>query len=531
MSDHNGTTAKLEDQDTGNKWLALAAIIIGAFVAVLNNSLLNVAIPQITNVFGSTTDVIQWVLTGYSLASAVVIPMCGFLGDRFGSKKIFVAALTVFTSASVLCGFAWSDVSLIAFRILQGLGGGLIGPLSMAMIYNIMPRNQIGTALGIWGVAAMAAPAVGPTVSGYLIQYLSWRWLFFVCVPVGILAVLAGVFLLKETPTKEAKFDMPGAILSIIFFSTVLLALSKGNAEGWTSFFIVSLLFVAFFSFLLLIWVETGKEEPLLDLRFFKNPVFTVSTICSSLVMMGLMGGSFLTPLYLQNVQAMSPIQTGLVMMPQAIVMALMMPISGKLFDKFGVIPLALSGLVLMSTSTYALHQLTVNTPNSWLNVAMMVRAMGIGLCLMPFTTAGMNSIPKELVGRASSVSNVVRQVAGTMSIAILTTIMSNRQVFHVKAISDSIPSGSDLATQFLSQISAGISQMGADAATASAGASGVLVGMIQKEALNSAIADTFMVSAVPLFICIPCVFLFVKRKKKRMEQRVVPSEATAVTN
>jgi EmrB/QacA subfamily drug resistance transporter len=531
MSENTGATAKIENETSGNMWLALFAVILGTFVTVLNNSLINVAIPQMTNVFGSSTDVIQWVLTGYSLASAVVIPMCGFLGDRFGYKTMYIFALTGFSAASVLCGLAWSDTSLIVLRVFQGLSGGLLSPLSMTIIYTIVPKNKIGTALGVWGVAAMAAPAIGPTVSGYLIDFLSWRWLFFICVPFGIFAVIAGVFLLKETPRKQSKFDLPGAIFSVIFFSTVLLALSKGNKEGWTSFYIIGLFFVAFFSLLLLIWVETGKEDPLLDLRFFKNPIFTLSVICGGLVMAGLMGGSFLTPLYLQNVQALTPIDTGIVMMPQGVFMALMMPVSGKLFDKIGVVPIALTGLVLMSTTTYELHRLTIDTPNGWLDMVLTLRGMGIGLCMMPITTAGMNAIPKELVGRASSVSNVIRMVAGTMSIAIFTSIMTNRQVFHANAIAEHIPMGSDMATQFLSQIAGGLSQMGADALTSSGGASYILAGLIQKEALNTAIADTFMVSAIPLFICIPCVLFFAKRKKRNVEQKVAQSEEVALTN
>ncbi|HJV46493.1 MAG TPA: DHA2 family efflux MFS transporter permease subunit, partial [Bacillota bacterium] len=491
-----------EEKNSG-KWLALIAIILGAFVAVLNNSLINVALPEMVNVFGSSTDVIQWVLTGYMLANAVVIPMSGFLGDRFGYKKVFVVSLAGFTIGSLLCGLAWSDSSLIGFRIIQGLAGGLISPLSMAIIYSIMPRHQIGTALGIWGIAAMAAPAIGPTASGYLIQYLNWRFLFFICVPIGAFAVLMGVLLLKETPKREGTtFDWQGAVLSIIFFGSLLLALSKGNSEGWTSFFIVSLFFVSVFSMLLLIWVETGKQQPLLDLRFFKNPIFTLSVICSSLVMMGLYGGTFLTPLYLQNVQVLTPIQTGLVMMPQSVAMALMMPVSGKLFDKIGVVPLAFTGLILMGTTTFELHRLTIDTPNHWLDFVLTLRGLGIGLCMMPLTTVGMNAVPKEAVGRASSVSNVIRQVAGTMAIAILTMLMMNRQVFHGNEISENIQIGSFQASQLLSQLTTGYYQMGADLSTSSAGATYILFGWIQKEALSRSIADTFMASSLPLFIC-----------------------------
>ncbi|WP_231570999.1 MFS transporter [Gordoniibacillus kamchatkensis] len=183
-------------------WVALAAIVLGTFVSVLNNSLLNVALPNLVNVFGSTTQTIQWVLTGYMLASAVVVPMSGYMADRFGAKRVFVITLIGFTLGSFLCGLAWSDTSLILLRILQGLFGGFIGPICMTVVYAIVPRQKIGMALGLWGVAMMAAPAIGPTLSGYLIQHFNWRLLFFISVPVGIFAVLVCALALKELPKK-----------------------------------------------------------------------------------------------------------------------------------------------------------------------------------------------------------------------------------------------------------------------------------------------------------------------------------------
>ena len=183
----------MSEEKASYRWFALIAVVLGAFVAVLNNSLINVAIPKLVAVFGSTTQDIQWVLTGYMLASAVVIPISAFLGDRYGYKKSFLVSLAFFTFGSFLCGLAWSDTSLIFFRILQGLSGGFIMPLSMAIIYMIMPREQIGMALGLWGVAAMVAPAVGPTLSGYIIEYFSWRLLFFINIPVGYLPFLQEV--------------------------------------------------------------------------------------------------------------------------------------------------------------------------------------------------------------------------------------------------------------------------------------------------------------------------------------------------
>lgn len=503
--------------ENGSFWVTLLAIILGTFVAVLNNSLINVALPKLVNVFGSTTQDIQWVLTGYMLASAVVIPMSGSLGDKYGYKKMFILSLWAFTMFSFLCGLAWSDTSLIAFRIFQGISGGFIMPVGMAMIYMIVPRQQIGMALGLWGIAAMVAPAIGPTLSGYLIEYFSWRVLFFICVPVGVFAAIISGVLLKETPKKpELPFDAAGAVLSVIAFGTLLLALTKGQSEGWDSLYIVSLLFVAFFSIVLLVWVELGKAQPLIDFRLFKIPTFTLSTLTSGLVMMGMFGGVFLTPIYLQNIQGMTPVETGLLLMPQSIAMALMMPVSGKLFDKFGVGPIGLVGLTLMGAMTYELNRLAVDTPNHWLNTILTIRGIGIGLCMMPLTTVGMNAIPKEFVGKASSMSNLFRQVMGSLGIAVLTAIMTQQQTLHAALIAESVSVTSAVAQQTIAGVSALYAQGGVDAATAQGGAMQLLAGYIQKEAAVRAIADTFLISAMPILASIP--FIYFLRKKRSPE-------------
>ncbi|SFK74850.1 drug resistance transporter, EmrB/QacA subfamily [Paenibacillus sp. 1_12] len=511
----DASTLPSESEKNGSMWLGLFAIVMGTFVSVLNSSLMNVALLKFVAVFGSDVPTVQWVITGYMLASAVVIPMSGFLGARFGNKNVFIYSVLGFTIGSVLCGIAWSDSTLIMFRIIQGLAGGFIMPVGMSIIYTTFPREKVGTAIGLWGVAAMVAPALGPTVGGYMIQYYSWRWLFFVNIPIGLFAFIMGKILLKDSIRKlDVKFDLAGAVLSILFFGTLLLALSKGQSEGWTSLFIVSLLFVSFFSLMLLIWVELGSKNPLLDLKIFKNPQFTMSTIAGSLVMMGMLGGTFLTPLYLQNIQSMSAMETGLLMMPQSIAMAFMMPISGKLTEKFGIIPVGIIGLATLGFTTMELHMLTADTPNHWLNVILTIRAIGIGLVMMPLTTAGMMSIPNDKVGNASPLSNVVRQVAGSMGIALFTSIMSNRQLIHYQHISESVPVDSLAASNVLSAMTGAIYQWGVDTTTASGVAAMNLAGMMQKEALIRGIADTFYISAIPAFLCIPVVF-FLRAKKK----------------
>lgn len=486
---------------SSERWLSLVAVILGTFVAVLNNSLINIAIPKLTTDLGSTQSRIQWVLTGYMLASGAIIPITGYMEQKIGYKKFLLIALAVFTGGTAFCAIAWSDTTLIVGRIIAGIGGGVIGPLSMTIVYKIMPRKQIGTALGLWGVATMVAPAVGPTLSGYLIEWFNWRFLFIFCIPISLFAMLMVFTLLKDPEKTESKsFDFIGFFLAATACSTLLYALSNGQTKGWTSFEIVALFFIAFWSIIFLIFVEKQVEDPVIDLVLFKNFLFVLSIIISSLVMVGLYGVMFLMPLYLQNIQGVTPINSGILLMPQAIAMAFMMPIAGKLFDKVGTIPLGIAGLSIMSITTYELHLLTADTPHEWLVPLLIVRGIGTGLCMMPISTAGMNAVAPHLVGKASAVSNLIRQVASAFAIAIFTVIMQQRTAIHLQHMVESIPLSS---AQFVKGL------LGNSWAT-------TLAGLIQREASARGIIDTFFVSAIPLFICIPLILFFKKKKAKQ---------------
>lgn len=512
---------------SGGMWLSLLAILSGTFVAILNNSLINVALPSMVNIFGSTTDTMQWVLTGYMLANAVMIPMSGSLSAKFGSKRIFILSLASFTLSSVLCALAWSDTSLIAFRVIQGVSGGMIMPIGMSMIYMIVPREKIGMALGIFGIASMTAPALGPTLGGYLIEFLSWQFLFLVGVPFGIFAVLMSMILLKETPKKpDLPFDFLGAFLAVVGFGTLLLAFSKGQAEGWDSFFIVSLFFIAIISLALFVWVELGKEQPLLDLRLLKIPVFTLSILTSGFVMMGMMGGIFLMPIFLQNVQGLTAMESGILLMPQSIAMAIMMPISGKLMDKYGIGPIGLVGLVTMSVTTFELHNLAADSMHEWIDMILTIRGIGIGLCMMTLSTVGMNAVPRQNVGDASPLSNVLRQVMSSFAIALLTVCMQTRQTFHMSSIAENL--NTDMATQLLTGLGGMYAQAGVDTASGTAGATSILYGMMAKEALVRGIGDTFLISAIPIVISIPFLYFLHKKPKPPADEAPAKQKTAA---
>lgn len=523
-------TAPSQTSEGSYKWLVLLAIVVGTFVAVLNNVLLNVALPEMMNIFGTTREKIQWIVTIYMLVSGMVIPISGYLGDTWGYKRIYVGALTVFTLGSLLCGMSWNLTSIIAFRALQALGGGMIMPVGMSLIYRAIPRHQIGMALGLWGIAVMVAPAIGPTLGGYLVEYVDWRFLFYLNVPIGTLAIAISLVVLRETDRQtSSRFDLLGCLTSLVAVGSLIWALSEGYNKGWSSFSIVILFVTSLFSFLLFIANELTISEPLLDLRIWKNIAFATSTIVSSLVMMGLFGGMYLTPIFLQTVQGYGTLDTGLILLPQALVMMVMMPVAGKLFDKVGAVPLGLVGLLICGTMTYHLHTLTVDTPKKTLILLLSLRSLGIGLSMMPLITAGMNAVETHLVGRASAMGNVTRQVAGAMSIAILTTILNNRAAFYAEQIRNNISIASDTVVQFIAQLKPVLmtseTTQGPDTM-----ALVLLSGLVQKEALMRAIEDTFLLSSIPFFLAVPLLY-FLRRREAGPQIAQKQSESTVPGN
>lgn len=499
------------------KWIAFTSIILATFLEMLDMSLLHVALPKLANVLNSSTEDIEWVATAYTLASAVISPLGGFLAARYGYKRIVLISVAAFVLTSTLCGFAWSDTSLIIFRILQGLGGGLIIPVGMAMVYIIMDRSEVPAALGIWGVASMAAPALGPTVGGYIVEHMHWSTLFFINIPIGLLSLLIGVLLLKETPkNSNLKFDFPGIILSAIFFGILLLIFNKGESEGWTSFYIVSLYWVAFSSGMLLLWVETGKEDPVLNLRLLKNKEFTSSLIIGSVLFVVIQGGSYLFPQWYQNVQGMTPMHAGTELMPQAIAMACVMPFVGVFANRIGIYPVGLTGLAMLIYGSYKLHFMPGYISAEEMNVYLCVRGVGIGLCMMPVMSAGMNALSNEEMGSGSSLSSIIRNVASSFGIAILTSLMLRHTKTYNSVISEQItdPTSPTLSA-FQDQVVGRYLALGADVSSSTDGAMGVLAQLIQKEAMVRGLTDAFFIMFLLAVVCLPLLFLM-KNKSGR---------------
>ncbi len=434
-----GTAAQGKAQDDApfrirSVIVPLIAIIIGVFMVVLDGTAVNVALPKLVTDLHSTLPTLQWIVTGYALAQAAVIPLAGWLSDRYGAKPVFLISVALFTVGSVLCATAADSSMLIAFRVLQGLGGGAVLPVAIAYIYRISPPDKVGALMGMMGVPILFAPAIGPVLGGWLVQYASWRYIFLINLPVGIIGLIVGVVGLPAVGrTAVAALDRYGAVLGPLAFAALSYGVSSG-ATSWTATNTIAGLTIGAVALLAFIVVELRVANPLLELRVFRSLDFSLAIVAQWVGQVALFGALFLVPVFLQQVRGFGAFNTGLAILPQAIAAAVFMPIGGLLFDRIGARPLVTVGLGLVAASTYLLAQVTVSTQASDLILPLALAGAGMGLMFMPLTTHIMNAAPRALVTRVSSLTNALQQVVSGFAIAGLSTILTSRITTHVTA-------------------------------------------------------------------------------------------------
>ncbi|WP_245954849.1 MDR family MFS transporter [Paenibacillus flagellatus] len=413
-------------------WPVMIAIFCGSFISTLATSTINIALPLLQHHFETTLGTIQWTITGFMLAMGTIAPITGYLGERFSYKRLYLFALAGFTLASALCAFAWNPASLVVFRILQGAFSGLIVPATMTIIYQVIPREKQAMAMGLWGVSAMLAPAIGPTFAGWLLESWSWKWLFWINIPVGLVSVLCVTRFIPYYRLKVPKsFDLIGFVTVTIGSASLLVALGQGHAWGWASAEIVTLFAAGLVFLALFIWRELVAETPLLDLRVLANGRYTLTLVIVSILTVSLYSGMLLIPVFLQNIQRVTPMDTGLILLPASLAMALMMPIVAKLYEKIGPRWLLTTGIALLGVGTLTLSWLSVDVSHSYILFWMIVRNVGIAMVMMPASNAGMERIPPHLAGHASSMSNWTRNVFGSFSIAIFTSLLASYSTGH----------------------------------------------------------------------------------------------------
>src|SRR6266851_4975985 len=312
------------------KWQVLLCTVVGTFMVMLDQTVVNIALPKITTVFGVGVHETQLVVTSYMLALAVIMPATGYLSDTFGTKRLYLITMALFTGGSLLCGLAWNNPSLVTFRVIQGLGGGMMSPLGMTMLFQVVPPNRRNTMMGFFGLPLMLAPVLGPTLGGYLVEYIDWRVIFTLNVPIGVLGLFMGATMLRETDIVPGlKFDVRGFVLSAIGFSALLLAFSDAATNGWTSIAVLARFGIGIVALIGWVWVELTDEHPLRELRLFKIPIFTFSALVSFVLTVGMFGGMLVLPLFLQNLRGLGAAESGLILVSQVLPMTVIMPLIG----------------------------------------------------------------------------------------------------------------------------------------------------------------------------------------------------------
>jgi EmrB/QacA subfamily drug resistance transporter len=424
-----GAPAPAVEPTSGGWGLPLVVLIAGMFMSVLDTSIVNVAIPEMQNVFGVTADDIEWIATSYTLVLGVVVPASNWLANRFGMKLVYNVSLLAFSAGSALCGVAWDLESMIAFRVVQAIPGGVLPVVTLSMLYQIVPKEKIGTAMGLYGLGIIVAPAVGPTLGGYLVEYVDWRLIFLINVPIGVLGALAAWFLLPNfTAQPSGRFDVLGFVTIAGGLTALLLALSEGQSWGWTSYPVVILIILGVLSLVLFVVVELEVKNPLLDVRVFRTWPYTNSLLLIAVLSVGLFAALFYIPVYLQQARGLGAFEAGLVLMPQALVMAVFMPMAGRIYDRIGARWPAVIGLSIVAGATYLMRDLTVSTSEGEIVGLLCLRAAGMGLSMMPIMTGGIAAVTPALVGTASAFNNVAQRVSAALGLAILTSFMTINQ-------------------------------------------------------------------------------------------------------
>jgi MFS transporter, DHA2 family, multidrug resistance protein len=503
------------------KWFLLANVMLGTFMAVLDATIVNVGLPKIMASFGVGLDKIEWVITAYMLAMAVALPTSGWLADKFGFKRLYFIGLFLFTLGSMLCGRSSDENMLILSRVIQGFGAGTIQPLGMAIISREFPPHQRGIALGFWGISAAASVSFGPLIGGFLIDRFSWPLIFDVNIPIGILAMLFTIIIQSEyINQKVRKFDVVGFVSVTIFLPLTLYTLSQGNAatnsQGWHAPFILAFAAIALIALAVFITAELTVKEPLLDLRLLLNHNFGIANIILVIFSLGMFGSTFLLPIYLQNSLGYTALQAGSVFLPVGIIQGITAPISGRISDRINPkLPLFV-GVILFSLSFYLNAHLSWLTELHYIMLSLYLRGFAMGLMFTALTTVSLLEIPREKMAQASAITNSIRQLGGSLGVAILATLLTTRVSYHSQVFGGEVKQRSEVFQNTMNKIRFHIlHNAGSSPANAGSQSQMVMMSNLSKQAYIEGINDDFLLAGIITLIGgIPVFFLHTKKTK-----------------
>lgn len=496
----------------------LAALLFGMFIAILNQTLLNVALPKINTEFNISASTGQWLMTGFMLVNGILIPITAYLFNKYSYRKLFLVALVLFTIGSLICAISMNFPIMMVGRVLQAIGAGVLMPLGSIVIITIYPPEKRGAAKGTMGIAMILAPAIGPTLSGYIVQNYHWNVMFYGMFIIGIIAILVGFVWFKLYQyTTNPKADIPGIIFSTIGFGALLYGFSEAGNKGWGSVEIETMFAIGIIFIILFVIRELRMKSPMLNLEVLKFPTFTLTTIINMVVMLSLYGGMILLPIYLQNLRGFSALDSGLLLLPGSLIMGLLGPFAGKLLDTIGLKPLAIFGIAVMTYATWELTKLNMDTPYMTIMGIYVLRSFGMAFIMMPMVTAAINALPGRLASHGNAFLNTMRQLAGSIGTAILVTVMTTQTTQHLSAFGEELDKTNPVVQDHMRELA---SQYGGQE-----GAMKVLLQFVNKLATVEGINDAFIVATIfSIIALILCLFLQSNKKAKATAQKLEAS-------
>ncbi len=505
-----------------SKWLVAVSVIAGAVMGAIDSSVVNVALAHIQASYGVTTQQVTWVSTSYLIALVIVMPLTAWLGSVLGRKRMYMLAVAIFTAASLLCGLARTLGQLIAFRVIQGLGGGVLSPTAQAIMRESFPPEEQGQAMGIFGMIILLGPAIGPTLGGWLTDNYSWPWIFFVNLPIGVLGLFLASLFIEDPPYMRAqgwrRIDGIGIGLMAVGLASLQVLLEQGETDGWFGSPFISTLavivVVALAAFM--IW-ELRAEEPAVDLRVFGNVSFASGSLIGGVIGMTLFGGLILLPLFLQNLLGYDATRAGLTLMPRSLVMVLMMPVAGLLYNRLGVYIMLPCGLLLAGASGLMMAHFTTDSGPVQLLLPLILQGFGFALMFVPMSTTALSTIPRRKMQSASSMFTLMFQLGGSLGTAIVITLLDHK----IATASANLVRYASLYNpsfrQWWQTYEAAFVARGHDPATAHMQALAALNALIGQQASVVAFEYAFGVIGVVFFLCLPLV-VFLRRGRAQVD-------------
>jgi MFS transporter, DHA2 family, multidrug resistance protein len=494
-------------------WLVTCSILLGSIMATIDTSVVNIALVHIQATFGATIQAVTWVTTSYLMSVVLVMPLTAWLASVLGRKRMYTLCVIIFTAASALCGFSRTLGQLIAFRVLQGLGGGALQPVAQAIMRETFPPRQQAQAMGLFGMLVLLGPAIGPTLGGYLVDNYSWPWIFFVNLPVGVLSVFMVSQFIVDPPYMRArglqKFDAVGIALLIVGLTTLMTMLEQGEREGWFgSPFIVALGIVAAVAIAAFIVWELTTPAPAVNLRILANASFAAGTTIIGVLGVALFGGLILLPLFLQSLLRYDATQAGLALMPRSLTMVLLMPVAGALYNRLGVYAMAPAGLLLAALSAFLMARFTLDTGPVQILIPQVMQGVAFALIFVSISTASLATIPRQLMQSAAGLYNLVRQLGGSLGTAVVVTLVDHKTTTASANLIRYASPYNPIFMQWWQRFQAGFAARGADDARARLQALGMMAREIGRQASVVAFDYAFAAMGALFLCCLPLVLL-----------------------